>query len=160
MWSIRLGRALLAAAILAGTGPALAQETARWERGEEGAVTFADLAIERYSRFTIFCRVTATGSVAGLALTSPYFQTQVINEEGYSLTLVIDGARESVHMVARDIELWFEAKDLSQQNQLRRLFDGLVSAQRIDFAISTLGWRDSRRIENSAELAGLMDKCL
>jgi hypothetical protein len=158
MWSARLGCVLLA--VLAGATPALAQDSARWERGEEGAVTFADLAIDRYGRFTAFCRTTSTGALGGLVLTSPRFQTQVINEQSYSLTLVIDGARDSVHMEARDIELWFEAKDLNQQNQLRRLFDSLLKAQRIDFAVSTLGWRESRRIENSAELAGLMDKCI
>jgi hypothetical protein len=158
MWSARLCSAVAAAAMLA--VPALAQEPTSWERGEEGEVMFADLQVDRFGRFTLFCRITSTGPMAGLALKTPSFQNLIRNEQSYDLTLVIDGARDSVHMEARDIELWFEAKDLNQQTQMARLFTSLEKAQQISFAVSTLGWRDSRRIANSETLAGLMDKCL
>jgi len=151
---------LTAVCLLASGSAVLAQEAAQWERGQSGNVDFADLNLDRKARFTAFCRMTSTGPLAGLALSVPQFQTLLIDEQQYSLTIVIDGVRESFHMEARDVELWFEAKDLNQQTQLARFFDTLVTAGRVDFAISTLRWRENRIIANSAEIAGLMDKCL
>ncbi|TDQ77708.1 hypothetical protein A8950_3863 [Dongia mobilis] len=136
------------------------QETAAWERSQSGEVEFADLPLDGKGRFTAFCRMTSAGPVAGLALFAPQFQTLVINRQHYGLIIVVDGVRENFHMEARDIELWFEARDLNQQTTLARFFDTLPNAQRIDFAISSLGWRENRHAENGAVLAGLMDNCL
>jgi hypothetical protein len=139
---------------------ARAQESAAWERGRAGGVDFADLPLDSPGRLTLFCRQMSTGPLAGLSLTAPAFQTLVRNRQEYNLTIVVDGVRENFHLVARDIELWFEAKDLNQQTALARFFDTLPRARRIDLAISSLGWRESRQIANSDILAGLMDNCL
>lgn len=139
---------------------ATAQDAAAWTRGESGAVEFADLQLDGRGRFTLFCRMMSTGPRAGLSITAPAFQTLVVNRQEYSLTIVVDGIRENFHMVARDIELWFEATDLNQQTHLARFFDTLPTAQRIDFAISSLGWRENRTIGNGGELLGLLDNCL
>ena len=100
------------------------------------------------------------GMQGGIALTAPSFTTRVIDEETYGLTMIVDGARDSLHMVARDIELWFEAEDLNQQTQLARLFDDFQNARRLELGIATVAWRASTNIDNPEVLAGLMDKCV
>jgi hypothetical protein len=155
---MRLPSLALAFALLA--LPAAAQDHAVWERNAQDGVDFADLTVAKNGRFTVFCRMTKTGPLAGLALSIPYFQTMIRSGESYGLTMIVNGGRDSVHMEARDIELWFEAKDLNQQMQLSRLFEDLTRTDRLDFAISAIGWRDSLFVDNSAELKGLMDDCL
>jgi hypothetical protein len=159
-WSSRL-RVLLMGALLGGlVPPAIAQETTSWELGQEGNVAFADLPVADGGRFTLFCRLQSSGPVAGLGLSVPAFQTLVEAEESYGLTIVVDGARDNFHMVARGVELWFEAEDLNQQTQLARLNDSLKIGQRIELGIATIGWRDSRVITNGQQIDGLLDDCL
>lgn len=155
---MRLPSLAIAFALLA--MPVAAQDHVAWERTTQDGVEFADLTVAKNGRFTVFCRMTKTGPLAGLALSMPYFQTMIRSGESYGLTMIVNGGRDSVHMEARDIELWFEAKDLNQQMQLSRLFEDLTQTQRLDFAISTIGWRESLFVDNGDDLKGLMDKCL
>lgn len=159
-WSSRIGTVLLGV-LLGGLGqPAAAQDTAAWELGQDGNVTFADLPVADGGRFTLFCRMQSTGPLSGVGLTAPAFQTLIMDEEIYGLTIVVDGTRDSFHMVARGVDLWFEAEDLNQQTQLARLSDSLKIAQRIEFGISTIGWRDGITVSNSSDIGGLLDDCL
>lgn len=158
MWWSRLLLAALMAA--GGSASAAAQETASWKRSQDGGVDFADLPIDKGGRFTIFCRETSTGMLGGIALNAPTFMTRIIAEQTYSLTLIVDGARDSLHMTARGIDLWFEAEDINQQTQLARLADDLGKAPRLEFGISAVAWRTSINVANPDAIAGLMDKCL
>lgn len=157
MWWRRISLALLVAIVAA---PAGAQDTASWERGQDGKVDFADLPIDKGGRLTVFCRETGSGMLGGIALSAPSFMTKIIDEQTYGLTLIVDGDRDSLHMVARKIELWFDAEDLNQQTQLARLADDLAKARRLEFGIATIAWRTSINVDNPEAIAGIMDKCL
>ena len=156
-WSRMLLPLLLSASV---TSPLSAQEAVSWKRVQDKGIDFADLPIDKGGRLTLYCRETSMGMQGGIALTAPSFTTRVIDEETYGLTMIVDGARDSLHMVARDIELWFEAEDLNQQTQLARLFDDFQNARRLELGIATVAWRASTNIDNPEVLAGLMDKCV
>ena len=156
-WSRMLLPLLLSASV---TSPLSAQEAVSWKRVQDKGIDFADLPIDKGGRLTLYCRETSMGMQGGIAFTAPTFVTRIIHEETYGLTMIVDGARDSLHMVARNIELWFEAEDLNQQTQLARLFDDFLKAQRLELGISTIAWRASANIANPEALAGLMDKCV
>ncbi|MDY0874050.1 hypothetical protein [Dongia rigui] len=147
--------ALLAAA------PANAQQAAEWVRGSAKGIDYANMQSGVADLFGFFCRKVDNKFVGGMVMKMPVFHTLIRDEESYSLNIVIDGARDSVTLKAKDIELWYEANDLSQQLTLARLYDAVKASNRLQMGIAAIGWRGSYDYTNAAEkLDGLMDKCL
>jgi hypothetical protein len=147
--------------ILPLAAPAQAQQAAEWVRGSAKSVDYANMQSGVADFFGFFCRKVDNRYVGGMVLKMPTFHTMVRDDESYSLNIVIDGARDSVTFRAKDIELWYEAKDLNQQLTLGRLFDSVKASSRLQMGIASIGWRNSYDYSNAAEaLEGLMDKCL
>jgi len=141
--------------------PASAQQAAQWVRGSAKGVDYANMQSGVADLFGFFCRKVEERYVGGMVMKIPVFHTLVRDDQNYSLNIVIDGARDSVTFRSKDIELWFEAKDLSQQLTLGRLFDTVKSSHRLQMGIAAIGWRNSYDYSNAADsLEGLMDKCL
>lgn len=156
-------RASLAAIalLLLSVAPASAQQAAEWVRGSAKGVDYANMQSGVADLFGFFCRKVDNKYVGGIVMKMPVFHTLIRDEQTYSLNIVIDGARDSVIFKAKDIELWFEATDLSQQLALGRLFDAVKASSRLQMGIAAIGWRGSYDYTNAAEkLEGLMDNCL
>lgn len=148
-------------AMLALAVPAAAQEAAEWERSSASKIDYANMVTGKGELFGFYCRELKNKFVGGLVMKMPMFTTMVRDEQTYSLNIVIDGNRDSVTLKAKDIELWFEAVDLSQQLTLARLYESVKSSHRLQMGIASIGWRGSYDYDNAAEkLDGLMDKCL
>jgi hypothetical protein len=141
--------------------PALAQDAAEWERNEGKSVVYANLVTGKNEIFGFFCRKTQNTYVGGIVLRMPSFRILIRDEERYSLNIVIDGSRDSVTLTAKDIDLWFEAKDLNQQLALGRIFDSVKASHQLELAVSAIGWRERYQF-NGADIAlnGLMEHCL
>ncbi|WP_374381445.1 hypothetical protein [Dongia sp.] len=141
--------------------PASAQQAGEWVRGSARNIDYANMQSGVADLFGFFCRKVDNKYVGGIAMKMPIFHTLVRDEQRYSLNIVIDGARDSLTLRAKDVELWFEANDLSQQLTLARLFDEISASHQLEMGISSINWRGSYTYDNAAEaLAGLMDKCL
>jgi hypothetical protein len=142
-------------------GSANAQQAAEWVRGSAKGIDYANMQSGVADLFGFFCRKVDNKFVGGMVMKMPVFHTLIRDEESYSLNIVIDGARDSVTLKAKDIELWYEAADLSQQLTLARLYDAVKASTRLQMGIAAIGWRGSYDYANAAEkLDGLMDKCL
>lgn len=146
---------------LAAASPAMAQDAAEWERRADKGLIYANLVTNKNDLFGFFCREIKNSYVGGIVMRMPSFRTQIRDEETYSLNIVIDGRRDSIVMMAKDIDLWFEATDLNQQLALGRIFDSVTASHRLDLAISAIGWRGSYEFDGAdTALHGLMDRCL
>lgn len=147
--------------IFIGTASASAQQAAEWVRGSAKGIDYANMQSGVGDLFGFFCRKVDNKFVGGMVMKMPVFHTMIRDEESYSLNIVIDGARDSVTLKAKDIELWYEANDLSQQLTLARLYDAVKASSRLQMGIAAIGWRGSYDYSDAAEkLEGLMDKCL
>lgn len=156
-------RASLAAlcVLLLMAAPVRAQQAAEWVRGSAKGIDYANMQSGVADLFGFFCRKVDNKYVGGMVMKMPVFHTMIRDEESYSLNIVIDGARDSVILKAKDIELWYEANDLSQQLTLARLYDAVKASTRLQMGIAAIGWRGSYDYTDAAEkLEGLMDKCL
>ena len=152
---------LAALALLLLASPVRAQQAGEWVRGQAKNIDYANMQAGIGDLFGFFCRKVDNKYVGGIAMKMPIFHTLVRDEQQYSLNIVIDGARDSLTLRAKDIELWFEANDLSQQLTLSRLFEEISASHQLEMGISSINWRGSYTYDNAAEaLAGLMDKCL
>jgi len=143
------------------SAPAGAQQAAEWVRGSAKGIDYANMQSGVADLFGFFCRKVDNKFVGGIVMKMPVFHTMIRDGDSYSLNIVIDGARDSVVLKAKDIELWFEANDLSQQLTLGRLYDAVKGSRRLQMGIAAIGWRGSYDYIDAAEkLDGLMDKCL
>lgn len=147
--------------LFAASAPAGAQQAADWKRGTAKGVEYGSMESGISDFFGFFCRKVENRFVGGIVMKMPVFRTLIRDGESYSLNIVIDGARDSIIFRAKDIDLWFEAKDLNQQLALSRLFEAIKASNRLQMGIAAIGWRNSYDYNNAAEaLEGLMDKCL
>jgi hypothetical protein len=143
------------------SAPASAQQAAEWVRGNAKGIDYANMQSGVADFFGFFCRKVDNKFVGGMVMKMPVFHTMIRDGDSYSLNIVIDGARDSVVFKAKDIELWYEATDLSQQLTLGRLYDAVKASSRLQMGIAAIGWRGSYDYSNAGEaLEGLMDKCL
>jgi len=141
--------------------PASAQQAAEWVRGKAKGIEYVNMQSGVADLFGFFCRKVDDKFVGGMVMKMPVFHTMIRDEQSYSLNIVIDGARDSIVFKAKDIELWYEATDFSQQLTLGRLYDAVKASSRLQMGIASIGWRGSYDYTNAAtELEGLMDKCL
>ncbi|MBK8157556.1 MAG: hypothetical protein IPK59_01725 [Rhodospirillaceae bacterium] len=149
--------ALLLATIL----PATAQQAAQWERSKAKSVVYANLVTKNDELFGFFCRAVNNRFVGGIVVQMPSFRTLIHDEQSYSLNIVIDGARDSVTLKAKNVDLWFEASDLNQQLLLGRILDAVKASHRLELAISSINWRASYDFTDADKaLDGLMKDCL
>ncbi len=148
-------------ALLLAAAPVRAQQAAEWVRGTAKSVEYANMQAGISDLFGFFCRKVDNKYVGGIVMKMPVFSTMIRDGEHYSLNIVIDGARDSVIFRAKDIELWFEAKDINQQLTLSRLYEAISASHQLEMGIGAISWRGSYTYDNAADaLAGLMDKCL
>jgi hypothetical protein len=152
---------LCLALFLAAALPAAAQQAAQWERSKAKSVVYANLVTKNDELFGFFCRAVNNRFVGGIVVQMPSFRTLIHDEQAYSLNIVIDGARDSITLKAKNVDLWFEANDLNQQLLLGRIFDAVKASRRLELAISAINWRASYDfVDANKALDGLMTDCL